>query len=67
MASTELTPITRNGSWAVRITWPNGKVNFFGQFLSEREAIQWSEQHRWLTYQSIDSTMKALPERGETS
>ena len=35
--------------WRVRITWPNGKANYFGRFSSEKDAIEWVEAHARLT------------------
>jgi hypothetical protein len=33
----------------VQIVWPNGKVNYVGNFTSEKDAIAWIDAHAWLT------------------
>jgi hypothetical protein len=33
----------------VKIAWPNGSISHFGNFSSERTAIGWISDHRWMT------------------
>jgi hypothetical protein len=37
------------GIWRVRIAWPNGRVHYFGKFLTEKEAVEWIADHESLT------------------
>jgi hypothetical protein len=48
-ASTLLKPVQNRNIWRVEITWPNAKVNYFGKFASEEDAIRWVSAHGWLT------------------
>jgi hypothetical protein len=46
----------------VQIAWPNGKVNYFGKFLTEKDAIEWLTAHAWLTKPIAENTIrKSLP------
>jgi len=65
MDSTQLTAVERKGHWAVRITWPNGRSDYFGKYTSEREASAWIKEHRWLTAKRIKE--KDLVPRGRPS
>ena len=56
---TVLSPVQVRGIWRVRITWPNGKENFVGKFLSERDALEWIAEHPWLTKPSQAATSEA--------
>jgi hypothetical protein len=47
--STELRAVERNDHWSVMIAWPNGAINHFGKFSSERAAIVWINDHHWMT------------------
>lgn len=44
----------QDGTWRVRIIWPNGSINYFGRFDSEAEAMSWIDQHAWMTHTTID-------------
>jgi hypothetical protein len=46
---TQLSPVQQSRIWRVQITWPNGKVNYFGKFSFEKYAIEWIEAHARLT------------------
>ncbi len=39
----------KGGIWRVRMTWSNGRENYFGKFTSERDAIAWINAHPRLT------------------
>jgi len=51
---TELMAIQRDGNWTVRIAWPSGFNHHYGKFVSEREAGEWIEAHRWMTGSRIE-------------
>jgi hypothetical protein len=44
-----LSPVEKGRIWRVQIVWPNGKVNYVGNFTSEKDAIAWIDAHAWLT------------------
>jgi len=46
---TVLSSFQEGDVWRVRIEWPNGAVHYFGNFASEKDAIQWIDAHAWLT------------------
>jgi hypothetical protein len=46
---TVLSPVKSGSIWRVRITWPNGKKNYFGKFTSEEDAVEWIAAHPKLT------------------
>jgi hypothetical protein len=54
--STVLSSFQENGVWRVRIEWPNGAVHYFGRFTSEKEALQWIDDHTWLTIPATKNT-----------
>jgi hypothetical protein len=42
--------LVQNGAISrVRIAWPNGGMNYFGKFASEKEARGWMADHASLT------------------
>ena len=46
---TVLSSFQEGDVWRVRIEWPNGAVHYFGNFASEKDAMQWIDAHAWLT------------------
>jgi hypothetical protein len=54
--STVLSSFQEDGVWRVRIEWPNGAVHYFGSFTSEKEALQWIDDHAWLTIPGVNNT-----------
>jgi hypothetical protein len=50
---TELTAVERKDHWSVKIAWPNGSISHFGNFSSERTAIGWINDHRWMTTNTV--------------
>jgi hypothetical protein len=63
MGKTQLTAVERSGHWAVRITWPNGRHDYFGKYTSEREASDWIKEHRWMTTRPVEERDLDLPGR----
>jgi hypothetical protein len=47
--TTVLFAVREGESWRVQIVWPNGRVHYFGQFASEKDARAWISAHAWLT------------------
>ena len=45
---TVISPVQKGSIWRVRITWPNGLVHHFGEFISEKQAKDWIIAHPWL-------------------
>jgi hypothetical protein len=43
-----------NGVWRAEITWPNGNINHYGRFASERDAARWVARHQWLSKREMD-------------
>jgi hypothetical protein len=60
---TLLLPMQEGEIWRVQIVWPNGKVNYFGKFTSERDVIDWVNAHSNLT-KPVD-TVDAPPLAGD--
>jgi hypothetical protein len=49
MTSTRLSTVQADGRWRVEIVWPSGKINYFGNCQSKKEAGEWIAQHHSLT------------------
>jgi len=39
--------------WRVQQIWPNGKMDFLGEFSSEGDAIKWIDRHAWWLIEPI--------------
>jgi hypothetical protein len=53
-ATTVLFAVREGEIWRVQIVWPNGRVHYFGQFASEKDACAWISAHAWLTVVSTE-------------
>jgi hypothetical protein len=40
---------SRGQVWREEQNWPNGRVHYFGKFLTEKEAVEWIADHESLT------------------
>jgi hypothetical protein len=54
-ATTVLLVVREAEIWRVQIVWPNGRVHYFGQFASEKDARAWISAHAWLTVASKET------------
>jgi hypothetical protein len=39
--------------WRVQKIWPNGKMDFLGEFSSQGDAIEWIDRHAWWLIESV--------------
>jgi len=51
---TVLSAVQKGQFWRVRIAWPNGNINHFGKFTSEKDASDWIIAHPWLAERQVE-------------